>query len=393
MKFVIVYVDGLADLPVACLGNRTPLEAASTPALDALAAGGVCGRLDLLPSGERVAPEKPLFALLGGDLRRGVPGRGGLEAFATGVPAGGQGCVASGRLVSQLDGRLTDLGAGNLRDAEARLLVERLNAALGAPGLELVHLRRNEVLLLLGDATGERAETTAPECCAGRPILEHLPRGPGGERLAALVRASAEILEEDPVNRVRCDLGENPANLLWVSGVENLPLDARWLSVQPHKGAMVSEELWAVGMAMAFGFDPQGEGDVVAADTEAVGRLAVAAVDVYDLVVAHVSDPGRAALAQDSRRKVASIEELDRRVVAPLHERVAADGGRLAVISAWTASSREGLVVPGCSPFVLWGRGAEGGRAGRRLTEDEVRNAHLEVRDPAQLREYLFAER
>jgi 2,3-bisphosphoglycerate-independent phosphoglycerate mutase len=393
VKFVIVYVDGLADLPVPALDHRTPLDVAVTPALDEMAEDGVVGRLDLLAAAEGIIPENPLFALLGGDVRRGVPGRGGLEAFATGLPAGGRGRVASARLVSQLDGRLTDLTGGNLRDAEARLLVESLNGSLGAPGFELVHLRGNRLLLLLGEDTGGLPVTTPPECCVGQALFEHLPRGPGGERLAALVRASAEVLDEDPVNRVRCDLGENPANLLWVSGVADLPLDSRWLAVQPRKGTMVTEELWPAGMAMAFGLDPQGEGDIVAEDTAAVGRLAVEALEVYDLVIAHVGEPGLAALAQEPRRKVACIEELDRRVIAPIRERLAVNRGRLAVVSAWTGASGEGAIVPGFSPFLLWGLGAEGRRAGHRLTEHEARSAHVQVRDAAQFREFLFSER
>ena len=37
MKSMIIVLDGMADRPVAELGKLTPLEAASTPAMDALA--------------------------------------------------------------------------------------------------------------------------------------------------------------------------------------------------------------------------------------------------------------------------------------------------------------------------------------------------------------------
>ena len=37
MKYVIVLGDGMADEPIDALGGKTPLEAANTPAMDALA--------------------------------------------------------------------------------------------------------------------------------------------------------------------------------------------------------------------------------------------------------------------------------------------------------------------------------------------------------------------
>lgn len=37
MKYLVVLCDGMADYPVAELGGKTPLEAADTPNMDALA--------------------------------------------------------------------------------------------------------------------------------------------------------------------------------------------------------------------------------------------------------------------------------------------------------------------------------------------------------------------
>ena len=51
MKYVVCIPDGCADLPVPELGGRTPLEAANTPNLDALAARGTVGRAQVIPEG------------------------------------------------------------------------------------------------------------------------------------------------------------------------------------------------------------------------------------------------------------------------------------------------------------------------------------------------------
>ncbi len=59
MKYVIVIPDGCADEPQECLGGKTPLEAARTPNMDAIAKLGIVGRANHtpkhLPAGSAVA--------------------------------------------------------------------------------------------------------------------------------------------------------------------------------------------------------------------------------------------------------------------------------------------------------------------------------------------------
>ena len=86
MKHVILCVDGMADHPCAALAGRTPMEAARTPALDALAARGAIGRMQTswphLPCGSPVAN----LAILGYDPDRYHPnGRSSFEALAAGT--------------------------------------------------------------------------------------------------------------------------------------------------------------------------------------------------------------------------------------------------------------------------------------------------------------------
>ncbi len=49
MKYVIIIPDGTADEPQESLGGKTPLEAARTPAMDAIARAGVVGRANNVP--------------------------------------------------------------------------------------------------------------------------------------------------------------------------------------------------------------------------------------------------------------------------------------------------------------------------------------------------------
>ena len=82
MKYAIVIPDGCADEPQESLGGKTPLQAAATPAMDAVAASGVVGRSNnvppSLPAGSAVAN----MSLLGYDPLAEFTGRAPLEAAA-----------------------------------------------------------------------------------------------------------------------------------------------------------------------------------------------------------------------------------------------------------------------------------------------------------------------
>ena len=45
MKTLLILGDGMADEPIAELGNKTPLQYAHTPYMDKLASLGITGRL------------------------------------------------------------------------------------------------------------------------------------------------------------------------------------------------------------------------------------------------------------------------------------------------------------------------------------------------------------
>ena len=83
MKLVYVVIDGMGDLPIEELGNKTPLEAAETPNMDFLARKGKTGLMYSVRKG--VAPESDVavISILGYDPFKYSTGRGILEAIGT----------------------------------------------------------------------------------------------------------------------------------------------------------------------------------------------------------------------------------------------------------------------------------------------------------------------
>lgn len=86
MKLLYVVIDGMGDLPIEELGNKTPLEAAETPNLDFLAQNGQTGLMYTV--GKGIAPESDVavISLLGYDPFKYSTGRGVIEAVGAGIP-------------------------------------------------------------------------------------------------------------------------------------------------------------------------------------------------------------------------------------------------------------------------------------------------------------------
>ena len=85
MKLLYIVIDGMGDLPNKDLGNRTPLDVAKTPNLDALAKAGKTGLMYSVRKG--VAPESDVavISLLGYDPFKYSTGRGIIEAVGAGI--------------------------------------------------------------------------------------------------------------------------------------------------------------------------------------------------------------------------------------------------------------------------------------------------------------------
>ncbi len=85
MKLIYVVIDGMGDLPIEEIGNRTPLEAADTPNMDFLAKTGKTGTMYTV--GKGIAPESDVavVSILGYDPFKYEPSRGILEALGAGL--------------------------------------------------------------------------------------------------------------------------------------------------------------------------------------------------------------------------------------------------------------------------------------------------------------------
>ena len=85
MKYIIVLGDGMADEPIEALGGKTPIQAAATPTLDALAPKSEVGMVHTIPDGMKPGSDTANLAVMGYDPKKYYSGRSPLEALSIGV--------------------------------------------------------------------------------------------------------------------------------------------------------------------------------------------------------------------------------------------------------------------------------------------------------------------
>src|SRR3954447_18054805 len=135
-KFAIVIPDGAADEPLESLGGKTPLQAARTPEMDAIAREGVLGRSRNVPDRFLPGSDVATLSLLGHHPARVFTGRAPLEAAAAGVALVPDDWAVRCNLMTIRDGRLSDFTAGHITSEEGCQLMAALQQKLGRPEIE-----------------------------------------------------------------------------------------------------------------------------------------------------------------------------------------------------------------------------------------------------------------
>ena len=220
MKYIIILGDGMADEPIAELGGKTPLEAASTPHMDWLAKHSRLGLLNTVPQGYAPGSEVAHLALLGFDLDKVFEGRGTLEAASMGIAVEPGEMAMRCNIICIEDEKIKNHSAGHISDEEARELIDYLNEELSDervrffPGVSYRHL----IKIKGGD---KRIKCTPPHDVPGTPYKDVMVEAlvPEAEETARLINEltlrSQELLSKHPVNLKRVAEGKDPANSIW----------------------------------------------------------------------------------------------------------------------------------------------------------------------------------
>ncbi|MFC1902271.1 cofactor-independent phosphoglycerate mutase [Chloroflexota bacterium] len=376
MKYCVLIIDGAAGLPLPARGNRTTLELAATPSLDAMVAGGRLGLVRTVPPGMEPSSACACMSVLGYDPGRYYRGRAAIEARSMGIEVDEGEAVFRCNLVAVRDGEMRDYSAGHIATGEAKELIAALNEKLGGddvsfyPGVGYRH-----ILKLRGREAALEAACTPPHDIPGRPVAGFLPQGWGSDILRDLMARSEAVLAEHPVNVARRARGETPATGIWLFwGSGRVPEMPPFRQVYGLEAALTSSVDLLRGLAQMAGIEVleiPGVTDGPDNDYAAQAEGALGALKDYDLVVVHIEAPDEAAHAGAVDEKIEAIRKTDAEVVGRLRS-YRGDDLRVLVLPDHPTPVEVRTHTADPVPFLLWGRGFPANGA-KRFTEAEAR--------------------
>ena len=380
MKYCVLIIDGAAGLPLPGREDKTCLELASTPNLDAMAAAGYLGIARTVPPGMEPGSAPACMSVMGYDPEVYYRGRAAIEARSMGIDISEGEVVFRCNLVSVCDRKMHDYSAGHISTAEASEIIRTLNENIGGqdiifyPGVNYRH-----ILKLRGQYNTLEAECTPPHDIPGQPVAGYLPKGTGSEFLRDLMERSETVLRDHPVNKERIDRGQPPATGIWLfwgcGQVPDMPSFKQSYNVSPALTSGVDLLRGLAYMASMDVLEIPGVTDGLDNDYIAQIEGALTALNTHDLVIVHVEAPDEAAHSGSIENKIDAIQRVDSDIVSRLREYSKNDLRLLVMPDHPTPISlRTHTADP--VPFMFWGKDVVANGA-RRFTESEA--AHTGV--------------
>lgn len=324
MKYLIILGDGMADEPIASLGNKTCLQAAHTPHIDRLAAMGRCGMLHTIPHGFEPGSEIANLSVMGYSVADVFEGRGSLEAASMGVDIAPGEMAMRCNLITIENGIIKNHSAGHIGNEEAHELMHFLQHHLGNeqvsfyPGVSYRH-----VLKFKGG--NKQLQCTAPHDVPGTPCNQvmiqslHSQAHATAQMLNDLILQSQVLLENHPINMARAAKGLDKANSIWPWSPGYKPsmktLDELY---GLRNGSVISAVDLIRGIGVYAGLKVikvPGATGLYNTNYEGKAQAAIDALRVGDFVYLHIEASDEAGHEGDVELKVRTIEYLDYRVV------------------------------------------------------------------------------
>ena len=330
MKYLVLIPDGMADRPIPALGNRTPMETAVKPCMDALASRATVGLVSNVPNGMVPESDTANMAILSFDPKVYSRGRSPLEAISMGLsmapaePAYRCNVVTLSDEGEYEDKIMLDHSADEITTAEADELIKALEAHFGSESRHFYTGVSYRHCILWKDGN-DTYDFSRPHDIIGRCIRDYLPSEEnGGGEFYRLMKESYEVLNHHPVNEARRARGLKPANSAWLWSPGKKPRLPDFTEKWGVSGTVISAVDLIKGIGLCAGMksvDVEGATGNVHTNYDGKAQAAIQAFrDGAEFVYIHVEGPDECGHRAETDNKVLSVELIDQKILAPVYE-------------------------------------------------------------------------
>ena len=331
MKYLILIPDGMADVPIAELGELTPMQKANKPMMNMLAAKSLVGTVSNVPEGMVPESDTANMAILSFDPKVYSKGRSPLEAVSMGIEMMPDETAYRCNVVTLTEEQdnyedriIVDHSADEISTAEADELIKTLEKELGNEIRKFYTGVSYRHCLIWKDGN-DKYNFMRPHDILGKRIGEYLPKAEdGGAEFLELMKKSYDILKDHPVNIARKARGLKPANSAWLWSPGKKPQLPSFKEKWGLDSAVISAVDLIKGIGLCAGMESiDVEGATGNVHTNYDGK-ANAAIDAFkngaELVYVHVEGPDECGHRAETDNKVKSIELIDAKILKPVYE-------------------------------------------------------------------------
>ena len=298
MKYVVILGDGMADRPIAELGEETPLEYAKTPVMDSLAQKGEIGMVSTIPQGMKPGSDTANLSVLGYDPKIYYSGRSPLEALSIGVPMKDTDVALRCNLVTLSEEeaeyekkRMLDHSSDEISTEDAAILLNAVRERMENETFRFYVGTSYRHCLIWNQ--GQVVELAQPHDILEQCIETYLPRE---SQLLNMMKMSYEVLANHPINLERKAKGLRPANSCWFWGAGTKPALCSFEEKTGKKGAMISAVDLLKGIAVGADMKVivvEGANGGLHTNYEGKAQAALSALleDNFDFVYVHLEGP------------------------------------------------------------------------------------------------------
>ena len=352
ISLVYVLLDGIGDLPHPSLNDLTPLEAAYTPNLDALARKGTMGRV--ISVGKGIAPQSDIavFNMLGYSFQdSSYVGRGVIESIGCNIDFRDGDLALRGNFATIDDKlKIVDRRAGRIISSEeAKAVCETLRCSIkfsdkdASIALEptVAHrlvIRFRHANLKLSDEISNTdpaydkidgmgvAKDTTGDMFVQKSVAEkeNDQARTAAKMLNEFTAQVVELLRDHPVNKARVAAGKKAMNCILARDSGN-----RYPNVEPiskkhgiEVGCIVDMPV-EIGISKVLGMKMFQAGDINAYEEKA--EVAAKSLKSINAIYVHIKGPDEFGHDGDARGKKNNIEDIDKRFFGTLVQELKGD--------------------------------------------------------------------
>lgn len=326
MKHIVIALAGLFDRPDHPQNNTTPLEQASTPALDRLASGSSVGLVRTVPRHFLLPGNAGAMSLLGLTPEALPECRAAARLYGSGLSmkiddAVMNCCFVSLSQAEEFEKRKVLCVSPPLSPQDTKALTESLNDITDRSLFEFRTGSDGSCFLLWHKGESSPGTMYSPQSALNCEVEQFLPSGVFTQPLTDLMKKSALMLSSHPVNIALKAEGKDCADGIWLWGPCAKPRLPSYESSHGIKAAAVSTGSYFSGLARLMGLKTvtYGKDDSDRSLSKRADKAAALAKSGYELVYLY---DDTLTLCSSRSERIKAIESIDSNLISQIYNKL-----------------------------------------------------------------------